>query len=327
MRVNSVLLFVGALVLAIIATGLTLSLLGQSKPAPPPVIAQPKPEPKAAPLPVPKIVVAVKPLAFGALVTRDAVKEVPRPNGLVPVGSYQSAAQLINERRMVLSFIAKDEPILKSRLGAPGDHASLSKLIAPGMTAVAIRVDAVRGVAGFVQPRDRVDILLTRRKSTPRTPTAAQGSAFSDTLLQNVKVLAIDQIVDRTRQAEPPKVVTVEVTREQAQKIALAATIGQLSLALRGTAGTPSAIARRIGVSDLPNEKKRRVTGPVLDEPDIVVTRGVKRHEVAIPGRIVRLEANRTADDKAKDEDDTDAAAGPKKDATDVTGRASQGPQ
>ena len=87
--------------------------------------------------------------------------------------------------------------------------------------------------------------------------TQVSGAAFSDLLLQNVRVLAIDQIADRSGQAKPAKAVTIEVTAEDAQKVALGASVGQLSLALRQAGSLNTTEARRIGIEDLsklPNE-------------------------------------------------------------------------
>ena len=102
------------------------------------------------------------------------------------------------------------------------------------------------------------------------------GAAFSDLLLQNVRVLAIDQIADRSGQAKPAKAVTIEVTTEDAQKVALGASVGQLSLALRqaGSLQTTEA-ARRIGLEDLGKTSEVEAAKP-SSSPIVTVTRGAR---------------------------------------------------
>ena len=92
-----------------------------------------------------------------------------------------------------------------------------------------VRVDDVRGVAGFIQPGDRVDVVLIRSQGESKT-----GEGYSDVILQSARVLAIDQITgERTEQATVAKAVTLEVSAEDAQKILLATSVGRLSLILR----------------------------------------------------------------------------------------------
>jgi pilus assembly protein CpaB len=99
------------------------------------------------------------------------------------------------------------------------------------MKAVTIRVNDVEGVAGFVLPGDRVDVMLTRQQD--------KAVAAADVVLQNVRVLAIDQLADeRTEKPSVVKAVTLEVEVTAAQKLALAATVGTLSLALRKAGGS-----------------------------------------------------------------------------------------
>ena len=111
-----------------------------------------------------------------------------------------------------------------------------------------VRVDDVRGVAGFVLPGDRVDVVFIRSVNRPNGP----AENISDVLLQHVKVLAVDQIVNERQ--ETPKVaqaVTLEVATDQAQKIILATNIGKLSLILRQAGENHAASVRRVTESDL----------------------------------------------------------------------------
>lgn len=276
----------GATICALIATSLTASLFTADRPKPVAVAA-----PVAPPAPeVRKIVVAARPLPFGAPLTADALKEIPWPTDFNMPGTYPGAAALALERRTVLSAIGENEPIVQSRLSAPGQYATFSALIGNGMTAVTIRVDDVMGVAGLVQPEDHVNVLLTQNPGAARGP---KGEAYSATLLQNVRVLAIDQNIDRSRQAKPARAVTLEVDPEQAQKLTLAASVGQLSLALRKAGSTGSAEVRRSEITDLPRQPTTpdapiepvAVKVGTANQP-IGVTRGIDRkiYEVIVDG-------------------------------------------
>jgi pilus assembly protein CpaB len=198
-----------------------------------------------------KIVVASRPLGFGAALAVDNLMETPWPADAVPDGSFTSIESLTKDgTRVALSQIARNEPILASRVTAPGQKASLSTLIEPGKRAVTVRVDDVRGVAGFVMPGDRIDVVLTRteRKGPDRT------DSYSDVLLHNVKVLAIDQLAnERQEKAQVAKAVTLEVTAEQGQKLILAGGAGTLSLILREAGGGKGEgdRARRLSLIDL----------------------------------------------------------------------------
>jgi pilus assembly protein CpaB len=149
----------------------------------------------------------------------------------------------------VLSKIEKNEPVLASRVTGPGQRGSLSALIDPGMRAVTVRVDDVRGVAGFLVPGDHVDVVLTRLESGGAN---AAANSYTDVLLQNVKVLGVDQIASSSEDKPTvAKAVTVEVTTEQAQKLVLAGGVGSLSLVLRQAGGMEADASRRVSLSDL----------------------------------------------------------------------------
>ena len=123
-----------------------------------------------------------------------------------------------------------------------------------GKRAVSIRVNDVSGVAGFLLPGDRVDVLLTRQLGTGGTKDLA-----TDVILQNVVVLAIDQLTDEQR--EKPQVArtaTVEVAPDEAQKLALAMQVGNLSLALRNVVTVDPVATDRVRVSDLVREQEPR---------------------------------------------------------------------
>lgn len=229
------------------------------------------------------VIVAATPLHFGTVLTANMLAEVEWPASSVPAGAFTSREALLGGGggRTVLASIAKNEPILAAKITGAGQRGTLSAVIETDMKAITIRVDDVLGVAGFVQPDDRVDVLLTRndRPASP-SPYQAPAAAFSDLLLQNVRVLAIDQIADRSGQAKPAKAVTIEVTTEDAQKVALGASVGQLSLALRQAGSLHMTDSRRIGLDDLGkvrNEVESVKPAPVPSASSIVtVTRGTR---------------------------------------------------
>ena len=113
--------------------------------------------------PLGTIVVASAPLSFGVTLSRENVMEIPWAAAQLPEGAFSSRDQLLKDgRRAVLSPVSKNEPILNSKITGAGQRASLSALLDDGKRAVTVRVDDVKGVAGFVLPGDRVDVLLIR---------------------------------------------------------------------------------------------------------------------------------------------------------------------
>ncbi len=197
------------------------------------------------------VVVAAQQLRFGAELTAANLSEVDWPTGAIPQGAFKTKADLLKagDKRVVLSAIEAREPILKWKITGPGQKATLSALIKRGMTAVTIRVNDVVGVAGFVTPGDRVDVLLTRRE---KKSDSKDEKSFTDIILQDVRVLGVDQIAD-DRQEKPSvvKAVTIETSPENAQKVVLATTVGQLSLMLRRAGASGARLTKRITIDDL----------------------------------------------------------------------------
>src|SRR4051794_16818450 len=111
-----------------------------------------------------KVAVAMAPLAFGTDITKDNVRFVDYPNTSIPPGAFTNAAQLMpgGTKRVALLPIAVNEPILSGKISAVGAGASIAALLPDGMRAATVKVNAVSGVAGFIQPNDSVDILITR---------------------------------------------------------------------------------------------------------------------------------------------------------------------
>jgi len=197
------------------------------------------------------IVVAAQPLGFGVAVSPDNIAEIAWAAQALPEGAFVSKDDLLKDgRRVVLSALDRNEPVLRSKLTRPGQRASLSALLEPGKRAVTVRVDDVRGVAGFILPGDFVDVVLIGEDP------AIKREGYSEILLQHVKVLAIDQLAsERQEQPTVAKAVTVEVTPEQAQKILLATNVGKLSLVLRQPGDENATSDRRVTERDLGRAK------------------------------------------------------------------------
>lgn len=208
------------------------------------------------------VVVARTPLEFGTELQADLLKEIQWASTEIPEGAFTKVNEVVaGERRVALRSIAPGELVLKDRVSGFGGRATLSQIIQPGMRAVTLRVNDVSGAGGFVLPGDRVDVLSTIQ------PTKNRIDTVTNILLQDVRVLAIDQMADENQEgAVVAKAATLEVDAEEAQKIALASTIGTLSLSLRNIASEidPEAeavatkAARTIGYSDLGPEVQAR---------------------------------------------------------------------
>lgn len=232
--------------------------------------------PAAAPA-VAAVVVAKVPLPFGGRIAREQLELVPWPADHLPTGAFTTIEQVVESGgdRVAMRPIAANEPLLVDKVSSPGGRATLSTIVGVEMRAVTIRVNDVLGVAGFVLPGDRVDILLTRG-------TPGQEDGTTDLLLQNVRVLGIDQ--EASEKKDKPQVaraVTLEVRPDEAQKLTLAGSVGTLSLALRNAFDGEPGTARTVRLIDLkstaPAEAPRRGGG-------IVILRGMKSETVTIRG-------------------------------------------
>lgn len=225
------------------------------------------------------IVVAGKSLRFGSELSGGAVREVPWPEQAIPAGAFATVVDLTKDgRRVVLSPIEANEPILGWKITGPGQRATLSAMLREGLKAVTIRVNDVEGVAGFVLPGDYVDVALTRQND--------KIAATSDIILQSARVLAIDQTADeRTDKPSVVKAVTLEVDMVGAQKISLAASIGTLSLVLRKAGEANAEFTRRISAADLsaPSAPVAKDTPVNTNVTTVSVTRAATRQDYSVP--------------------------------------------
>jgi pilus assembly protein CpaB len=178
------------------------------------------------------VVVAARGINLGQTLTPDMLRLQAWPANAIPEGAFTSVADVAGaEPRVALRALEANEPILATRVSGAGGRATLSATIAPGHRAVAIRVNDVVGVAGFVLPGDYVDVLLTRNEEQQ---SYRNEDMRTDLLIANVRVLAIDQTANESENnPQVARAVTIEVTPEDGQKVALAGQIGTLSLSLR----------------------------------------------------------------------------------------------
>jgi pilus assembly protein CpaB len=176
-----------------------------------------------------QVVAAAADLPLGTLVTEDKIKMVSVLASTLPPGYFTDRAQVLN-RGVVVPMVAS-ETVLETKLAPQGAGAGLSPVIPEGMRAVSVKVDEVIGVAGFVLPGTRVDVLVTV------TPDDEADISLTKQVLQNVQVLAAGESIETDREGKPKTVtvITLLVSPDDAEKLTLAATEGQIQLALRNT--------------------------------------------------------------------------------------------
>jgi len=171
------------------------------------------------------IVVAKQDLDPGALLTLDVLTQMAWPNGAVPEGAFTDLKKL-DTRVVGGSVIYKGEALLEAKLAPEGSAGGLSSIIPTGMRAISIHANEIVGVAGYIRPGSRVDIMVNTKDQNEKP--------ISKIVLERILVLATAQ--DDKRDQNKPKVVsavTLQVDPAQAEKIDLARSIGTLSLILR----------------------------------------------------------------------------------------------
>ncbi len=265
MRQRALLMLLLACLMGGAAVYLASDWLRQQVPAPVAVMQQ-----QQAPRAETTVVVAKLPLRFGDELNGENLRVMNWPAESAPEGAFVSLNDLLTgERRVALRDMAPNEVVLKSRVSGFGGRATLSALLDQSMRAVTVRVNDVHGVAGFVLPGDRVDVMFTRPENAAdgaRTP----APPMTDVLLQNLKVLAVDQVADNLKdQPVIAKAVTLEVSTDDAQKLVLAAQVGTLSLTLRNFGNTDMAAARTVRVEELTSQRVKPT--PAAPAPRAVV--------------------------------------------------------
>ena len=194
--------------------------------------------PLAPPAPVKaSVVVAAKPLRAGSLIKAEdlGVADMPvdqQAPDSIP-GTREKKSELIGA--MVKRSLLPNDPIATNDVMLPGDRGFLAAVLQPGMRAETIAVDAVGGLAGLLWPGDRVDVILTQ--SNDDANLTAGRRLTGEMVMENVRVVAVDQSIVRGaiagQDAPPTKSLTLEVSPEQAEHLAVAARLGKLSLVVR----------------------------------------------------------------------------------------------
>ena len=247
MDVKKLALLVGALVIAVVTAVMAKNMFagaGAQQAAAAPVV------------PVgPKVLVAKTALPVGTIISPDSLTFQPWPKELMQ-GAYYVDGQpdAKNLAGTVVRYaIAAGQPITRGSLVGPQDRGFLAAALGPGMRAVTVPVNVTTGVAGFIFPGDHVDIVLSQQVSG-----CGDGPPLkvSETIIRNVRVLATDQrVTSKDEDGKTPvrtfSNVTFEVTPKLAEKIAVAQSIGQLSLSLRSLADTGADLERAVAAGDV----------------------------------------------------------------------------
>jgi pilus assembly protein CpaB len=177
-------------------------------------------------LPQTFVVVAAHPLLMGARIAATDVKLVGWPSEALVPGSFKKIEDVVD--RGVIASVLENEPLTDTKVAAPGAGAGLPPTIPPGMRAISVRVNDVVGVAGFVTPGNRVDVFVTLKRN---------DTTITRVVTSNVQVLTAgtkyDQANTKTGEPIPTAVVTLLLNPEDAEKIVLASSEGQIMLALR----------------------------------------------------------------------------------------------
>jgi pilus assembly protein CpaB len=234
------------------------------------------------------IVVAAKPLRFGNELNAGMLREVEWPDKALPAGAFSKIDEVVGgAKRVALTAIEPNEPVLSSKVTGPGQRATLSAMLRDGLKAATVRVNDIDGVGGFVLPGDHVDVSLTRQID--------KANATTEVVLQNVRVLAIDQVADeRLDKPSVVKAVTLEVDSVGAQKLSLAASVGSLTLMLRKAGEANNQYTRKITLDDLgaPSTPTARLAGPT-NVTTVGVRRASTREEYSVPIEGTELHAAR----------------------------------
>jgi pilus assembly protein CpaB len=243
---RKIVLLVGALIVAAITAVMARSLFSSAE----------TPVQAAAAAPVvdgPQVLVATRALPVGTILQQDSFRYQPWPKELVQEAYYVKGDVPPPQPGTVVRYaITAGQPITQGALVKPGDRGFLAAALGPGMRAVTVSVDAKSGVAGFIFPGDRVDLVLTQEVPSQVGPALKA----SETFVRNIRVLATDQRTDTETKDGKTEVktfstVTLEATPRIAEKIAVAQSMGQLSLSLRSIADNNAELERAIAAGEV----------------------------------------------------------------------------
>lgn len=249
---KKVILLVAALLIAAVTALMARSMFNGA--------SAPQSAAAAAPAPVPagpKVLAATKALPVGTIITADSVRYQPWPKELIEAAYFKegddgaSIDSLVGT--VVRNAVTAGQPLTQGSLVKPGDRGFLAAALGPGMRAVTVPVSALTGVAGFVFPGDRVDLVLTQNVEASAGPPLK----VSETIVRNLRVLATDQratpsIDDKGNTVVSEyKLVTIEATPRIAEKITVAQSIGTISLSLRSLADNAAELEQALASGDI----------------------------------------------------------------------------
>lgn len=265
MDVKKLVLLIGALVVAAV-TAVTARKMFSGAAAPSAVAAAPVPT-------GPEVLVATKSLPVGTIIDAESIRYQRWPEGLVQTAYFikgrPGATPQMLIGTVVRNEITAGQPVTQGSLIKPGERGFLAAALSPGMRAVTVPVSITSGVAGFVFPGDRVDVVLTQAVSG-----GGEGPPLkvSETIMRNLRVLATNQRMsaqdkDGKPVVEPFSLVTFEATPKMAEKIAVAQTIGQLSLSLRSLADNGGELQKAVAAGEVVKGKNGQVLLPVAGQP------------------------------------------------------------
>lgn len=223
--------------------------------------------------PTDQVVVADLDITPGTALVARMLRTNRWPRDIVPSKAVRNPKDV--EGRVALVPITRGEPILLSKLAPEGTAAGLGGLLDPNKLAVTVRVDDVSGVAGFINPGDRVDLLVD-------IPAGEGKEHFSKILLQNLKILSKGQIWDQTGEKKPEvkTTVTLEVTPEEAEIINLATNQGKIRLALRNQLNQGTFYTKGVLSSQLAYQRPVSAAEPKeapRSDVNVEVIKGMKR--------------------------------------------------
>lgn len=191
------------------------------------------------------IVVAAEDIRSGQKLDRNLVKTIKWYSDTLPEGAFRSVDDLpwTENGPFAMVPVKKGTMIAVTSISGPNQRPTLSGLLGPGMVATTIQVNTISGVAGFVLPEERVDVILNRLINGRRT---------AEVILENLRVLAVDSIVDpQSGKPVPARSVTFEINRDQAQKLSVAANLGEITLALRAANSDSYSPTSRVSDADI----------------------------------------------------------------------------
>ena len=252
MDVKKIVLLVGALIVAGISAFFVRSLVSES--------SAPQVQAQVIEQEGPKVLIATTALPIGTILNAESFKFQPWPKDMVEnVYFLEGEADLASlAGKVVRVSIPAGQPLTKGALVGPGERGFLAAALAPGMRAVTVPIDAQTGVAGFIFPGDRVDVVLTQQVSyvgDTQEGTPAAPLRVAETILRNVRILAIDQRTnDLGGEGSGPqtgRTVTFEVPPKLVEKIAVAQAIGQISLSLRPIADNTQELEQAIATGEV----------------------------------------------------------------------------